>query len=264
MMTYAMSYRLGFTLIELLVVISIIALLIAILLPALTKAREEGRKASCLSTTRQIVTAAVAYTVDHQGIYPYQAGAPRTTTSANPWYQHKNNWIYRISIYLFGSNPSRGLICPNLLAERQSESGEIYGQNTYHANGVITDLGGREFTRPSTVVFTACEPSASDTSFLAAILRPALASSGWVNNFEFKSKQAAWSGWMWTAAGISLITDRPHDGGRNHGYMDGHSDYLKWQDNTSLKYGLLIDGEDKHEAGLNGYGAAGRVGVVRY
>ncbi|MCF7957123.1 MAG: type II secretion system GspH family protein, partial [Phycisphaerae bacterium] len=43
----------GFTLIELLVVISIIALLVAILMPALGKAREQSKKAVCMSNLSQ-------------------------------------------------------------------------------------------------------------------------------------------------------------------------------------------------------------------
>jgi len=49
-----MHERNGFTLIELLVVIAIIALLMAILMPALNLAREQGKRAVCLSHLRQL------------------------------------------------------------------------------------------------------------------------------------------------------------------------------------------------------------------
>lgn len=56
-----MTRRKAFTLIELLVVIAIIALLMAILLPALNRAREHGKRATCLSNLRQLTTAWLMY-----------------------------------------------------------------------------------------------------------------------------------------------------------------------------------------------------------
>lgn len=51
----------AFTLIELLVVIAIIAVLMAILMPALNRAREQGRRAVCLSNLRQLGLAWTMY-----------------------------------------------------------------------------------------------------------------------------------------------------------------------------------------------------------
>ncbi|MCF7957470.1 MAG: type II secretion system GspH family protein [Phycisphaerae bacterium] len=61
-----MKKRKGFTLIELLVVISIIALLVAILMPALSKAKEMGKRAVCLSNTRQLMTGWLMYADDNE------------------------------------------------------------------------------------------------------------------------------------------------------------------------------------------------------
>ncbi len=56
-----MRRRHGFTLIELLVVIAIIAILMAVLMPALTRAREQGRRAVCLSNLKQLQLAWAMY-----------------------------------------------------------------------------------------------------------------------------------------------------------------------------------------------------------
>lgn len=55
----------GFTLIELLVVIAIIAILAAILFPVFARARENARRSSCLSNTKQLGLAALQYSQDY-------------------------------------------------------------------------------------------------------------------------------------------------------------------------------------------------------
>ena len=59
--------RSGFTLVELLIVLGIIVLLVALLLPALNAARENARRARCLSNLRQLTAAWMMYANDHGG-----------------------------------------------------------------------------------------------------------------------------------------------------------------------------------------------------
>jgi prepilin-type N-terminal cleavage/methylation domain-containing protein/prepilin-type processing-associated H-X9-DG protein len=56
-----MDKRKAFTLIELLVVVAIIAILMAILMPALQRAREQGKRAACLSNLKQLQLAWFMY-----------------------------------------------------------------------------------------------------------------------------------------------------------------------------------------------------------
>ena len=60
----------GFTLIELLVVIAIISILAAILFPVFARARENARRASCLSNLKQIGLGAMMYTQDYDEKLP--------------------------------------------------------------------------------------------------------------------------------------------------------------------------------------------------
>lgn len=59
--------RHGFTLIELLVVVAIISLLAAILFPVFARARENARRASCMSNEKQIGLAFMQYAQDYDG-----------------------------------------------------------------------------------------------------------------------------------------------------------------------------------------------------
>lgn len=60
----------GFTLIELLVVIAIISILAAILFPVFARARENARRASCLSNLKQIGLGFIQYTQDYDEKLP--------------------------------------------------------------------------------------------------------------------------------------------------------------------------------------------------
>ena len=60
----------GFTLIELLVVIAIISTLAAILFPIFARARENARRASCMSNLKQIGLGFMQYTQDYDEEFP--------------------------------------------------------------------------------------------------------------------------------------------------------------------------------------------------
>jgi prepilin-type N-terminal cleavage/methylation domain-containing protein/prepilin-type processing-associated H-X9-DG protein len=80
--------RKGFTLIELLVVISIIAILAAILFPVFARARENARRASCMSNLKQWGMAQLQYSQDYDeklsGMRVFQNGS---TTAYVHWHR---------------------------------------------------------------------------------------------------------------------------------------------------------------------------------
>lgn len=106
----------AFTLIELLVVIAIIAILASILFPVFARARENARRASCLSNLQQIGLASMQYAQDYDGhlmskqmtnrdgirefVYPSNA-----TSSIEYWYLALDPYMKSWQIYSCPSAP---------------------------------------------------------------------------------------------------------------------------------------------------------------
>ena len=77
----------GFTLIELLVVVSIIAILLSILLPSLAQARQQGKKAVCLSNLHQLGLASQMYLDESGGFFwKYQEPSGTGATAGTQWW----------------------------------------------------------------------------------------------------------------------------------------------------------------------------------
>ncbi len=99
--------RLAFTLIELLVVIAIIAILAAILFPVFARARENARKASCLSNMKQIGLGIMQYTQDYDEKYParvYGNAASNDIREAYSWRRTTYPYIKSSQVFSCPSN----------------------------------------------------------------------------------------------------------------------------------------------------------------
>lgn len=92
--------RRAFTLIELLVVIATIAILAAILFPVFARARENARRAACLSNMKQIGLGLMQYVQDYDERYPL-------------YYGPNGGWHMQIQPYL---KSTQLFICPSASA----------------------------------------------------------------------------------------------------------------------------------------------------
>jgi prepilin-type N-terminal cleavage/methylation domain-containing protein len=107
--------RNGFTLIELLVVVAIIAVLISILLPALASAREQAKRAVCMSNVHQITLVANMFADDNNSWYPsISAVGPGTNPPCYPWWLDPKST--RMFVPRFLPNP-QVFFCPSALWE---------------------------------------------------------------------------------------------------------------------------------------------------
>jgi prepilin-type N-terminal cleavage/methylation domain-containing protein/prepilin-type processing-associated H-X9-DG protein len=148
----------GFTLIELLVVVSIIALLLSILLPSLAHARQQGKKAVCLSNLHQLGLASQMYLDESDGYFwKHQEPAGMGATVGTQWWfgfesgspptpdtTHRPLDRDRSILAPYIQNVHETFVCPSFPTGRSfffpkfSPGGTSYGYNLHLTMDLIT------------------------------------------------------------------------------------------------------------------------------
>jgi prepilin-type N-terminal cleavage/methylation domain-containing protein/prepilin-type processing-associated H-X9-DG protein len=145
----------GFTLIELLVAIAIIAILASILFPVFARARENARRASCMSNLKQIGLATMMYVQDYDEWYPM--GARRR----NMWAE-RGTWRFFLQPYTKSTQVFR---CPSD-ASVLSDAGDYiaisYGIN-YQIAGWCSAVPMAALQSPAQTIF-ATEMASTDAN----------------------------------------------------------------------------------------------------
>ncbi len=96
----------GFTLIELLVVIAIIAILAAILFPVFARARENARRASCMSNLKQIGLGLMMYVQDYDERMPMNGYCGGGVCAS--WRMQLQPYIKSTQVFVCPSNSNTG------------------------------------------------------------------------------------------------------------------------------------------------------------
>jgi prepilin-type N-terminal cleavage/methylation domain-containing protein/prepilin-type processing-associated H-X9-DG protein len=221
----------GFTLIEILVVIAIISILAAILFPVFARARENARRASCLSNLKQIGLGIMQYTQDYDERYPLcirgQWGNPaaytkvtdpslpgahfKTNDGSN--YDHWFTWMDMVQPYI---KSWQVFVCPSATNNAIYPS---YGYN-YYLRSYSVSMS--EIESPSLTVLS------MDDNDQYNLISVSCASAGvWIVDTTASRHQ-------WVA---------PHLEGSNFIFFDGHAKWLAHNNGafTSGSCGVTTD-----------------------
>ncbi len=244
---YPGTRKRGFTLIELLVVISIIAILSAILFPVFSRARENARRAACMSNMKQLGLAFLQYTQDFDEQLPLN--------SANTGDVRPCSWDACIAPYA-GIKVQNGLSpmiyrCPSDVSanSRRSYSIPYWGNyapddgGTFVFRTVVTALPGA----PSANVFIgeklAVIPEPSRTIMLAErpSSKPVTPSDDptYVTN-NFGAYPGSYVNGPGGAGGENMQDEAypgrtSHSTGWNYLFVDGH---VKWMKPRNTRLGI--------------------------
>jgi len=194
--------RKAFTLIELLVVIAIIAILAAILFPVFARARENARRASCLSNTKQLGLAVMQYTQDYDEKLP-SSYIGKTVPGSTYWFDQIQPYVKSRQLF-FCPSDSKGNSSNAI-----SSSNVSYGWNY------------------NSLTLPACSPSAYGCGGIAlatiqSVSETVLLADSSNNSLHYVISRA-YDNPPGTNYGPSAI----HLDGTNVAFVDGHSKWFK-------------------------------------
>jgi prepilin-type N-terminal cleavage/methylation domain-containing protein/prepilin-type processing-associated H-X9-DG protein len=270
-----MMKRKAFTLIELLVVVAIIGILAAILFPVFARARENARRASCMSNMKQMAMSVMQYTQDYDEYYPLAwygknpAGTKISYTQTQPGTPgakfltfgpsssivSKGHWITWMDLIYPYVKSAQLFECPsfnNVIDLPESNTGLQYQMNGAYDNAAYTSYDPSLATAFVTQQYASDAPILYTSTPVSAIQRP----SGTIMIYEARGFNC-----LYGLFGESSLLPQygtsdlePHLGGMNLAFGDGH---VKWMSGSQI---LAQTGNGSTSACILEYANAGLYG----
>ncbi len=237
-----MNKRKGFTLIELLVVIAIIAVLMAILMPALNRAREQGKRAACLSNLRQLTLGWVMYADENDDNLVNGNTCPGECPHRNetPWVQQDT--LTGMSVEQKRDAIIDGALWPYL------KTLKIYKCPTVGKIGIAREEILRTYSMVDSM--NGLNPSVHRSMIKGSVGAKMIKKRMAIPNPAYRTVFLDDGGTITSALGAWTVYvkvekwwDPPpirHGGGTTFSFADGHSEYHKWKDPRTIEFGKLV------------------------
>lgn len=232
----------AFTLIELLVVIAVIALLMGILMPALNIARDQGRKAACMSNMRQVGIALAMYQNEYEKTPPKTHAVYDYATPAAP-----DNVLKLLRPFVYAKDPEDATpvyACPALKPNPNPAYAPTRVSSTgYLVNSVVMGRAVAAIPNPGRIIAIQegwslsnhlwVQPEPNNRSIAALEGREPTQYQEW-HMFASQSDHSSWF-----TKERREQTANVHNKGGNFIFSDGHAEYRKYWDRSSGDYGLV-------------------------
>lgn len=219
----------GFTLIELLVVIAIIAILAAILFPVFARARENARRAGCLSNLKQIGLATMMYTQDYDESYPYATTVIPTDANTPGGIWFTNIWAWQQVLYPYDKS-MQVAVCPS----SDSAYATIPYEGNYGANLLLIQYGHEAVPAPTPIKLSTVQAPANTYMFMDAGVYGMQVNGQVVSTSSNNNQYLPGTGDAGTTSCVQTTSffksdcqSGRHFGGINMTFADGHAKWLK-------------------------------------
>jgi prepilin-type N-terminal cleavage/methylation domain-containing protein/prepilin-type processing-associated H-X9-DG protein len=234
-----MRRKIGFTLIELLVVIAIIAVLMAILMPAMNRAREQGKRSTCLSNLKQLTLAWIMYADENDdNLINGDTGEYSIHQNETPWVladwrsgmtsEQKKNAIYDGAMWPY-TKTLHIYKCPTVgKIVRDGGQEDIF--RTYSVSDSMNCKGWTERSDMPGSVMIKKRMNIPNPAYRIVFLDDGGTITSALGGWTVYVQQETW----WDPPPIR------HGDGSTFSFADGHSEYHKWTDPRTIAFGKQV------------------------